>query len=367
MYKLNVSTTASIFQTAFHSSLLQKIASGLSIFSLTGLLSGQIIGSRDLMISLQLYNPYIFVFFWATIIIYTMIGGLQAIIQNDIYQVAFIIVVFIGIFLYEVIAYTDVVTTIFTSEYMLPEVQSHTTTSLISIILFPALYAFIEQDVAQQIFSARTYKTAITGTLLTSIFMIFFATIPLYFGIKARFFDVTLPAGANPLLYIINMQYSPLIVAAVVYGIFAAIISTADSLLCAVSSNLIQDFGLDLKQEKRAIFLSKITTVIVGIVALVTSFYFTDILSVLIGSYEIPVVTILIPLLVAYYNYNASKTGAYLSIIFGIGIFLAPYRLQGIEILALIGSAIGYIIGYAIDRMNKNLILSSDQNQKHTA
>lgn len=93
-----VNTTAQLFEVYYKSITLKRIASLCSIMSLTGIFAAQIIGSRALMVSLGVYNPIIFIGFWALIISYAIIGGLKAIVQNDIFQLAVIILVFVGLF-----------------------------------------------------------------------------------------------------------------------------------------------------------------------------------------------------------------------------------------------------------------------------
>ncbi len=143
--------------------------------------------------------------------------------------------------------------------------------------------------------------------------MLCFAIIPVYFGIKAHILGISLTPGANPLLVLIDRTYPSWVVTLVVYGILAAIISTADALLCAISSHIAQDFSL-FKTEKTALYYSKIIMLSIGTITLVLGRYFTNIIHIIIGSYAIPVTALIVPLLVAYYKIPASQTGALTSI-----------------------------------------------------
>ena len=99
---LNVATTAELFETKYHSPSLKKIASLLSITTMCGILVAQVIASKTLLAGLDIHNEYIFLIFWAFVIIYTMVGGLKAVVFTDVAQVWVIILVFGGIFLYSI-------------------------------------------------------------------------------------------------------------------------------------------------------------------------------------------------------------------------------------------------------------------------
>lgn len=348
----NVSTTAELFQVYYGSELLKKIASLLSITSLCGILLAQVVASFNLMVSLGIYSDILFFLFWLLVIGYTMFGGLKAIVSNDIFQLSFIILVFCGLFLYELLTAHafDLLSVAFTrfETSALPI----STSGALATILMPACYLLIEQDIAQNIFAARTPRTAIVATLLASIFMLCFAIIPVYFGIKAQNLGIVLPEGANPLLLLIDSSYPSWIITLVVYGILAAIISTADALLCAISSHISQDFNL-FKTPKESLKYSKCIMFGIGISTLILGRYFSNIIRVIISSYAIPVTALIIPLMVIYYRAPASRTGALTSIISGLGGFIYA-QLTGTtfppELIGIATSITGYVIGYIVEK-----------------
>ncbi|MCL5875585.1 MAG: hypothetical protein M1114_03875 [Candidatus Dependentiae bacterium] len=268
--RFNVNTTAELFQTEFKSEHLKKIASLLSMLSLCGILLAQVVASRNLMLSLNVYSETIFILFWLFVIGYTMLGGLRAIVNNDIFQLAFIIAVFCSIFAYELIGNPGGVITTLTSTPLFDFSSFFSWSRLLAIVIIPACYSLIEQDIAQTLFAARSPKIALLGTFIASIFMLCFALIPVYFGIQAQRLGLIIPEGANPLISLFDQTYSPALVTLVVYGVFAAIISTADALLCAISSHLVQDFNLTA-HSKHALTISKSVTFSIGIAALVQS------------------------------------------------------------------------------------------------
>ena len=351
---LNVATTAELFETRYGSPGLKKFASLLSIATLFGILLGQIIASKTLIVGLGVYNEYIFLLFWAFIIAYTIIGGLQAVAIVDTLQVIFIIIIFGGIFLYglstEQPAFLNITNLKNVQDYF--KAPNLTFAKLLPIALMPACYSLIEQDLAQRFFAARTKRIAAISAIGAGTFMILFTFIPMYLGMKARLFGIAIPAGATPIVPVLRILTNDTTAILAVCGIIAAISSTADSLLCAISSNVAQDFDLSFMKIKNKLVISKLTTLIVGVSALGVSYYITkNIIDILIVSYEISVSCLLVPLLFCYFNPQVKKKAALYSVIFGlIGFVLFRYYPVPIpkEVATLLLSLLGYILGAGI-------------------
>lgn len=350
---LNVATTAELFETKYHSPTLKKIASLLSVATMYGILIAQVVASKSLLAGLGIHNEFIFIAFWAFVILYTMVGGLKAVVFTDVAQVWVIILVFGGIFIYSLLQESSTFFSFasFSSiqDKFLLEGATITTSSLIATILLPALFSLIEQDLAQRFFAARTQRIAALSAIASSIFLLSFSFIPIYFGMKAHLLNLIIPAGSSPLIPVIEHMTGQLVVILAVCGIIAAITSTADSLLCAVSSNLAQDFDFSFIGIKDKLKLSQIVTLLTGIGALLASYSVSpDIIGILISSYEISVSCLLVPLLFAYFGTNLKKNAAIGGIISGFVGFII-FRLYPIiipkEIAALCLSLFGYWIG----------------------
>jgi len=347
---LNVATTAELFETKYHSPNLKKIASLLSIATMCGILIAQVVASRALLNGLNINNEYILFTFWAFIIIYTMIGGLKAVVVTDVAQVWVIILIFGGIFVYNL--FTE------PASFFLLTALAHlqqnfslkgiSTSSLIATITLPALFSLIEQDLAQRFFASRTQRIAALSAIGSSIFLLIFSLIPIYYGMKGQLMNLNLPLGASPLIPVIEILTNEYVVMFAVCGIIAAITSTANSLLCAVSSNVAQDFNFSFLGIKDQVKVSQLITLITGVVTLVASYFVPqDIISLLISSYEISVSCLLVPLLFAYFGSNLHKNGAIGGIIGGLIGFFA-FRIYPIpvpELAAILLSLVGYLIG----------------------
>lgn len=353
LQSLNVATTAQLFQTKYGSPTLKKIASLLSIASMCGILIAQVIGSKALLTGIGISNEFLFLMLWAFIIIYTMVGGLAAVVLTDIAQVIYILSAFGGLFIY---CLWQEPLSFFTS---LGSIQEHFSTESLSlatitpIIIVPALFSLIEQDLAQRFFAARSQRVAAMSAFLSSACIIIFSCIPLYFGMKLRLLDIILPQGADPLLPAIEHLTNTTMLSFAICGILAAITSTADSLLCAISSNLAQDFDFSGIGLKKGVQLSKGITLLTGLVAVGSSYMVTSkIIEILISSYELSVSCLLVSLLFSYFGSNLKKRAAIYSIcagLFGFVFFRYYPIIIPKELASLALSFVAYMIGHLRD------------------
>ncbi len=352
---LKVDTTAQVFETYYDSPLLKKIASALSVVTMCGILIGQVVGSRSIIDTLGLgpSTELIFILFWLFIIAYTVVGGLKAVVITDVFQVLLIIFIFTAVFLYAML-YGPPFNwlEIFSIQRQQFGTMPLSLNALIATLSMPALFSFIEQDLAQRFFAARTARIATLSAICSFIFMVLFALIPIYFGMQAKLMGLVIPAGESPLIPVISLLTNEFVVILCLCAIIAAITSTADSLLCAISSNIAQDFEFGWFGRHNALRRSKWITLIVGAIALGASYIVPqNVITILIDSYAISVSCLLVPLLWAYFSKKVSKQAAIISVIAGLVTFLLiPFWQTELPkvLLPIVVSAIGYLVGSII-------------------
>lgn len=347
----NINTTAEVFEKKYDSHTLKKIASLLSIITMSGILVAQVVASRELLHGLDVYNQLVFIGFWAFLILYTMIGGLYAVVLTDTVQVVLIIIVFGGLW----ISALWQEPTSFFSLHHLHTMQNlfidHTFTikEILPTVLMPALFSLIEQDLAQRFFSSRNSSVAAISAICASLFLTIFGFIPIYFGIKARVLGLSVIGDASPLLVTLENTVSELGFILAICSIIAAITSTADSLLCAISSHIIQDFNIPFAQYDK-LSISKYVTFCVGIIAFTISYIIsTQTIDILIGSYEISICCLFVPFVASFYLKKVYKIVALTSMISGVlGIFIFKFLYPAIPhaLGALALSAVGYTVAH---------------------
>jgi len=350
---LNVATTAELFETRYNSPLLKKCASLLSVITLCGILVSQIVGFRALLIGLGVHHELIFLLFWFFVILHTMHGGLQSIITTDIYQVVFILIIFVSILFYCVQAEAiPLIEMLVTAQNTVFAHNSFSRAQVIPTFIMPALFSLIEQDLAQRFFASRTRAVASISALCAGIFLILFSLVPVYFGVKARLLGLSIAQGSSSLMPAIGVLTNDFVLILATCAVIAAICSTADALLCAISSNLVQDFGTGEVGASEQLKESKIVTGIVGIVALLASYVVPkNIIDILIASYAVSVGCLFVPLFVSYYYSNVKRGAAYAGVIGGVISFIcSPWIHTAFpkELVPLIVSGISYLVAHLV-------------------
>lgn len=345
--KFQVSTVAELLGVVYQSSLMKKIASVLSIVSLLMILVAQVIASRKFMVSLGLDQLSLFLAFWAIVIVYTVRGGLKAVVSIDIIQALFFIIVFalgLGYILY-------------TGPFDLPTMIEggwnspafdFDSTKLGGWLLMPLLFMVIEQDMAQRCFAARSPRVVTQAAACAALCTLLVCIIPVFVGILGKQAGVTVLPGSSVFMDVMQAFTSPVLAAFVGCAVLMAILSTAISLLNAVSSNLAQDFNFVALKSPQSVQLCRGITAGIGIVAVASSFYAGEIVGLLIQSYELSVYCLLIPVCAALFRGKAHALSAWLALLMGaVGFGLSRFVVLVIptEVFALLLSASGYGLG----------------------
>ncbi|NKB47233.1 MAG: hypothetical protein GKR77_05530, partial [Legionellales bacterium] len=309
-----------------------------------GLLVGQIVAARKFMYGLGIDTEWVFLIFWAFVIVYTMIGGLKAVAWTDVYQVLFILGLFVILFVITLQQFPVTELTWQPTPQALAKLEFH----LLTPLLLPVLFCLVEQDLAQRCFAARSKRTATLGALVAALILLGFGFVPIYFGVLAQHLGVSITSGQSILVVLMTQLYQPWVLALITVGLLAAIISTADSLLCAISSNLALDFGLQQASTRVALHGSRAITLVSGIVALLIAYRFDNIILVLVHSAELPVSALFIPILMCCVCQKVYRLGAILAVVGGAATFiwfkLFPVAYPN-EVVQILVSLVGYGIG----------------------
>ena len=315
----NISTVPELFELEYKSRFLRKITSLISILSLYGILVSLIIGTKQLFSVFSLDHPLILYTFWLTLILYTVLGGLKAVIYTDVVQIIFIFLVFFVVFLYY--AFYQVEYIQFSLKNLCATVEESEMSSLVPLVITPFLYVYIEQDVAQRFFSAKSPEVARKSAVIAGILLMFFSFIPVLFGVAARTIEI-IPQGSNEMIYFITSTSNNFITSSVLLAVLCAVISTADSLLCAITSHISLDFVCKKKAPINLRYI-RAATMTIGMIAVTTAGLLNSIIDTMIISYQIMVSTLFFPTILAHFDLKKSPSLAYISIILGsIGFFL---------------------------------------------
>jgi solute:Na+ symporter, SSS family len=336
--RLQVSTVAEILELTYRSSVLRKIAASLSVISLFMILAGQIIASHKFLAAIGIQSPVLFTLFWGIIIWYTAQGGLKAVIATDVVQAAFFSVVFLGCFAYVICAERMPELSMALGSFALGS------SKLTGWLLMPLLYMIIEQDMGQRCFAGKSPRIVSKAAICAGVGTMVVSFIPIAFGVWAKSSGLKIGGGSSVLMTSIVYATNPWIAAIAGCAILAAIISTATSLITAISSNLAQDF--EFLRGQKNLRVIRALTVAVSMAALGIAFSFNNVVSLLILSYELFVSCLFIPIVIALFKKKGEFMSGLLSILFGMVGFclfkITPPPIPS-ELASILLSLVGYL------------------------
>ncbi len=348
---LQTSTVAQIFEKVYNSPNLKRLASILSIVSLFIVLVAQMIASRKFMVSVGVDNIWLFIAFWGLLIFYTSMGGFRAVVATDIIQALF----FSGVFVVGLIAFFIWPTDLFIKAQQTSALLETTSYNQIyGWLLMPLLFMLIEQDMAQRCFAAPNSKVISQATIGSGILTFALCTIPVCMGVWARSAGIEIPLGSSVLMEASAAFASPALTAFIGAAVIAAILSTADSLINAIGSNLAQDFDYFSKRSKSSLNFLQISSLIIALVAIVCSFCFDTVLTLLISSYALSVSALFVPIFIALFRPKGNKMSAIASVCSGLGALFASWLLAPslpAEMIGLVASALGFALAEGLLRL----------------
>lgn len=294
--------------------LIAAIISGVGYMGFTGgqVLAGAKLSAGTLFSDLPIsIDPMIFsVIIIATIILlYTVMGGLKAVIYTDTFQW---IVLLTGLIFFAIPFAVHDLGGIFGLKNHLPaEYMSLTNVTWVQIVnwfvtiipiwligmtLYQRMYACADEKQAKRAwYIAGIFEwpiMAFTGVILGMCGRVFFPESEPELALP-RLLQEVLPVGVKGI---------------VIAAYFSAIMSTADSCLIASSGNLTNDvverYWFKNLSDKWMVRLSQIITLIIGIVAIVIAISFESVLDVILQAYSFMVAGLFIPTLMAYFAHR---------------------------------------------------------------
>lgn len=275
-----VKTIPELLRERYSSSLLASLAASLSIISLGGITVAQGIALKKFFLSMGFESILPYALSWGVVVAYTTWGGFLAVVWTDTIQalvmITLLCITFLGLLFPE---FETVKRTCMTANWSLD-------TTLLPTLLMPALFMCIEQDIAQRCFAAKSPQTAKRACLISATLIALFAFIPTLFGMVAK--EMGISSDGSVFMNVIRSSSWPFMGPVAETAILLAIISTASSVLLAVSSNIAEDFAKGKSS-------SRLITALVGGISFLLSLTGSDILMWLVGSYEVSVAGLLVP------------------------------------------------------------------------
>lgn len=348
---------------AFVAAIISAI--GYAGFTSSQMLAGAKLASgtfADLDVQMALYIMGI------VAVVYTVMGGLKAVIYTDTIQWALLMIglVFVGV----PISYVEIGGIEAIRATVDPSMLTLTNVSWQDIVYWAVTIIpiwFVGMTLYQRIYACRDEKTAKKAWYLAGLFeWPVMAFLGVLLGLFARvaadqgMFDYlgaaniadTDPETGLPMLLRTVLPVGFLGVMMAAY--FSAILSTADSCLMASSGNIVTDLiGRFTKFDPDSggfVRISQVVTLVIGILALLLASAMENVLTLMLDSYAFMVSGLFVPVIGALYWKKSTPAGAMAAMIIGGSTTLSlrylevglPYNLDP-NLFGITASAIAFV------------------------
>jgi len=312
-------------------------------------------------------------------VVYTVLGGLKAVIYTDTIQWALLMfgLIFIGV----PIAYIEIGGIEAIRATVAPEMLSLTNVSWQDIVYWAVTIIpiwFVGMTLYQRIYACGGEKTAKRAWYLAGVFewpiMAFLGVLLGLFakvGADQGMFEYlgaadisdTDPETGLPMLLRTVLPVGLLGIMMAAY--FSAILSTADSCLMASSGNVVTDiigrFVPFDSDNPKFVKISQVVTLIIGALALLLAGTMTNVLDLMLDSYSFMVSGLFVPVIGALFWKKSTPAGAMTAMLVG-GFTTIGLRYSGIElpyeldpnVFGITASAISFIGVSLLTNENKN-------------
>ncbi|MBL8309700.1 MAG: sodium:solute symporter family protein [Burkholderiales bacterium] len=281
----------------------------------------------------------------ASILIYTLFGGMWSVALTDFIQM---IVLVVGLSIIAVMAGNmaggaDKVIAYAQSKDMLrflPEPNMKDMLFFVGAAITMMLGSIPQQDVFQRVMSAKDIKAATRGPVIGGICYLLFAFVPMFLVVAAI---IVMPEKATEMLKsdpqkilpTLVLEHMPFVAQVIFFGaLLSAIKSCASATLLAPSvtfvENVYKQFNKHLS-DQQTLKAMRIAVLVFSMFVLGYAMWARGkpIYDMVSGAYQVTLVGAFIPLVFGLYWKRATTQGAVASIVFGVGTWLLIMAVPG--------------------------------------
>ncbi len=371
LYKMTLLTISDYYRERYGRSV-EVICSLIIILSYLGWVSAQVTALGlvfNLLSNGAISIPLGMVIGTASILAYTLFGGMWSVAVTDFIQM---IILVVGLSIIAVVAAdqaggADKVIALAVSRDLfnfLPEPTFHQIAFFIAAAITMMLGSIPQQDVFQRVMSANSINAATKGPVIGGVAYILFAFVPMFLMASALIImpeqsEAMIKAGtteAQKVLPVLVMERMPFVMQVIFFGaLLSALKSTASATLLAPSVTFVENIWRQFrpkKSDKQELLTMRIAVLVfsVAVCSYAIALQGTSIYDMVSGAYQVTLVGAFVPLAAGLYWKRATTQGALFSIVLGILSWLLflytpageqfPPQLAGV-LLAVVGMVVG--------------------------
>ena len=170
----------------------------------------------------------------------------------------------------------------------------------------------IGQDIWQRVFTARSPGVAQWGSVIAGVYCLIYAIAGALVGAAARVIIPNIATPDNAFARIATEALPIGLTGLVLAAALAAVMSTASAGLLASSTILANDVyaGFLVREVNNRVLVSRVTTLLVGVVVLVISLIVSDVVGALTVAYDLLTGALFVPIVGALFWKRATAAGA---------------------------------------------------------
>lgn len=310
------------------------------------------------------------------VIAYTMIGGFKSVTAANLMHVLFITVgMTIALFIMianpqvggfgELFAKAEAITG---AQGESLDLLSMTKIGLPTIIGYIAMYYMTfptGQEIVQTFCSAKDGKAAMTGSILAGVVSAVYAIVPALIGLIAyTCIDGYALAGAQKnALAEATIRFAPSIVAGLVLAaIVAATMSSASGNMIGTATMFTNDvfvpyINKGVKDDKKEVWISRVTMVVVGAVGLVVALVASNVISVMMGAFALRSAGPFAAFICGLFYKNVTQRAGFISIV--AGTVVAAIWIYGLNtpwgLSAMVpGGIVAFVVIFVVSKIERS-------------
>lgn len=368
LYKMTLLTISDYYRERYGRTV-EVVCSLIIILSYLGWVSAQVTALGlvfNLLSGGAISIPLGMVLGTASILAYTLFGGMWSVAVTDFIQMIILVVglAIIAMFAANMAGGADKVIELASSKELfkfLPEPTFEQTVMFIAAAITMMFGSIPQQDVFQRVMSAKDVKAATRGPVIGGACYILFAFVPMFLVTSAL---IIMPEQAETLIKedpqkvipTLVMEKMPFVMQVLFFGaLLSALKSTASATLLAPSVTFVENIWRQFfprvsdKSELRTMRIA-VLVFSVCVCAYAIALQGTPIYDMVSGAYQVTLVGAFVPLVAGLYWTRATTQGAIFSIVLGILtwiLFMAtpaggafPAQLAGF-LMAIVGMVVG--------------------------
>ncbi len=298
------------------------VASALILFVVYfGMLLNQFIAGSSILANISGWSYETALLISATVItIYLFAGGFKSVVKTDVFQ--YIIMFILFLLLAYVLLKGDQ-----NFSYEITDLSDMNISMSIAFVFFGVLIIFQSAEYWQRVYAAKSNKVVKTGFVFSAVLVLITGLAITIVGLSAHY-QVPGIAPRDAFAEGLKVLAPQKFIGAGLVLLFAAIMSSADTIIFVLASSVAKDYIAHFSKKKEVTqhnlkMQTKIFIVLFSFVGFLLAFFFRSIIDVIV--FITGVGFTIIPAAIASFHFKIEKQAALASFISGVGYVLALF------------------------------------------